>query len=83
MVTQLTGIMPEMQTWYFTFGSNTNLAQNYMVVKAWSMEDARKIMFQKQGVLWGFQYSEQEFLPQITEYKLTEVPLGTRCERVR
>ena len=72
-----------MKTWYFTFGSDTSLAQNYIKIEAMSAGDARAEMFKHQGVLWGFQYDEEAFLPQIKEYTLTEVPLGTKCVRLR
>jgi hypothetical protein len=73
-----------LKPFYFTFGSNTNLRNNYVCIMARTAGEARQEMFNKQGTLWGFQYDDElDFQRQIKEYGLTEVPLGTECVRER
>lgn len=72
-----------LRPFFFTFGSNTNLRNNYIRIMARSAGEARAEMFAKHGTLWGFQYDdEDDFARQIKDYGLTEVPIGTECVRV-
>jgi len=59
--------------WYFTFGLNSLYAQKYVKFENMSFEFARDNMFRIYGHKWAFQYNENEFLPQITKYNLTEL----------
>lgn len=69
-----------MEKYVFTFGSNhcdiegNSLLDNYVVIEGdysssrYKMNDARKNN-------WAFQYSWEEFVPQIAKFSLSEVPL--------
>jgi hypothetical protein len=68
---------------YFTFGGNTTLKKNYVVIDAMTSDHARVIMASVYGERWGFQYTDEDnaFLSKIKQrYGLTEVPLGTPCD---
>ena len=67
-----------MDNFYFTFGyGNATLRNRFLKIKAESMEEARKIVFDSRvGNTFAFCYTEEEFMPQIEKYKLTEVVLG-------
>lgn len=70
-----------MKSFYFTFGfghfcrEHGTLRNNYVRIEAPDMEAARKIMFAKRDNKWAMSYTEEEFLPQIEEYSLQEIPL--------
>lgn len=67
-----------MDNFYVTFGfGHADLRNKYLKVKAESMEAARDFVFKsKVGRNFAFIYEEEEFMPQIEKYKLTEVVLG-------
>ncbi len=65
---------------FFTFGQNSSLSDNYVVIEAPTSLDARKAMFEHYGYTWGFQYTWESFHYQPAKYDLTEVPLGTPQE---
>ena len=59
--------------WYFTFmGCQGNLRNKYVKI-AGTYSEAREKMCESFGIEWAFQYSEEEFLPQIEKYGLTEI----------
>jgi hypothetical protein len=61
------------QNWYFTFmWKQRGLRDKYVKIHG-TFLDAREEMCIRHGVEWAFQYSEEEFLPQIEEYKLEEL----------
>ena len=70
-----------MNNYYFTYGSahTTNdgfpLDVFYTKVSAESYGEARQRLFEVRGDVWAFQYTEEEFLPQIEQYGLKEAPL--------
>lgn len=71
-----------MSRFYFTFGLGYNLRSNYVVVEAETELDARAAFVAARsavdgynGRLYAFDYDEAEFLPQIEQYGLTEVPI--------
>ena len=64
-----------MTTFYFTFNYNSPNRNKYVRVEAKDREAARRIMIDQRGLQWGFQYSEEEFLPQIAPLGLKETPL--------
>jgi hypothetical protein len=68
-----------MPAFYFTFGNNMSLKDNYVKIEAANQMEARTVMVQHHGTRWAFDYTEEQFLPQISKYGLTEVPLGTKC----
>ena len=51
-----------MEKFYFTFGSGQKFGGYCQPVVAKNWVVARKIMFDKFGEDWGFQYSEEEWL---------------------
>ncbi|MEI6296228.1 MAG: hypothetical protein WCO84_01100 [bacterium] len=61
-----------MEKWYFTFGFNSEFRNNYVVFQG-TQEEARDMMFMNFGQKWGFQYNEEDFLPQIEKYGLKEL----------
>ncbi len=67
----------KMEKYYFTFGQNQVLHDNYVVIPANDRDDARRKMCAYYGKLWAFQYVWEEFKDQPAEYGLTEVKLGT------
>lgn len=70
-----------MQTFYFTFGFNTNLKGCYMKVEAKGPHEAREhLMAVLGGPRWAFQYNERTFDGQIDRYGLREVPTTTPLE---
>jgi len=64
--------------WYFTFVGKQNILRNKYVKISGTYSEARKKMCENFGDLWGFQYSEEDFLPQIEQYGLTEIG-GEEC----
>lgn len=66
-----------MKNYYFTFGCNQSLANNYVVVRANDADEARMTMVAHYGKMWAFQYVWEEFQHQPEEYNLTEVKLGS------
>lgn len=59
--------------WYFTFGTDERGLQNSYVKIEGTFDEAREKMFEAFGDQWAFQYSEEQFLPQITAYNLEEL----------
>ena len=53
--------MTEPQWWIFTFGSGQPNAGHYVKFYG-TYGEARDKMFEKYGIDWGFQYSEEEWL---------------------
>lgn len=66
-----------MENYYFTFGGNQALANNYVVISANTADEARHTMVAHYGKLWAFQYVWEEFKHQPEDYGLTEVKLGS------
>ena len=70
-----------MKNYYFTYGTGHttddgfSLDMFYTKIAAESYGKARQRMFAARGDSWAFQYSEEEFLPQIEQYGLKEAPL--------
>ena len=46
--------------WIFTFGSGQPNAGTYIKIRG-TFESARKVMEERYGNRWGFQYSEEEW----------------------
>lgn len=72
--------MTTSQNWYITFGPAHSdppglLSGKYLKVQAADEYTARRQVIEKVGSRWAFIYSEDEFLPQIEQYGLTEVTL--------
>lgn len=63
--------------YYFTFGWNSNLRNNYVVVNEVNWLLARETMFKQYGLAWAFQYDEEGARPIIDRFGLTVVPMGT------
>lgn len=63
----------EMRNYYFTFGFGQGHDHMYVKIVAPSSEEAREIMIEQYGTTWGFQYDEEQFLPQIVKYRLKEL----------
>jgi hypothetical protein len=62
-----------MGKWYFTFmQKQEDLKDKYMVFEG-TYGEAREEMCEVCGTAWGFQYSADNFLPQIEKYGLTEI----------
>lgn len=61
--------------WYFTFPWRLEDKRNKFVKIAGNYHEARLQMEQAHGKAWAMQYTEEEFLPQIPHYGLTEIPL--------
>lgn len=66
-----------MENYYFTFGQNQTLRNNYVVIRANTADEARHSMVAYYGRMWAFQYVWEEFRNQPADYGLTEVKLGT------
>lgn len=68
----------ELENYYFTFGyGNLGLRGKYLKIRAKDYNAARDVVLaSKIGNRFAFQYEEDEFLPQIEKYNLTEVLLG-------
>lgn len=70
-----------MNNYYFTYGTAHTtddgfpLANFYTKISAESYGEARQRLFEARGDSWAFQYTEEEFLPQIGQYVLREAPL--------
>ena len=67
----------EPQRWYFTFGFNhfddigTSLRDRFVMFYGTS-DECRSKMVEAFGIKWSFQYTEEEFLPQIERFNLFE-----------
>lgn len=67
--------------WYFTFGANhiapitKESLENYYIKQFGTYSTARLEMVRLFKDNWSVQYREDEFLPQIKEYNLTELIL--------
>ena len=59
--------------WFFTFMQSQTALKNRYIKFAGSYEEARLAMVANFGTKWANQYSEEEFLPQIKDYGLTEI----------
>ena len=55
--------------WYFTFCGNSPLHDRYVMFEG-TYEEARKQMFEVFGDKWAFQYSRDDFIPQIIKFGL-------------
>ena len=55
--------MEELKTYYFTFGQQHPLRDNWIEIQAVNADTARKRMFELFGAHWAFQYSEADFKP--------------------
>jgi len=67
--------MEKKANYYFTFmGRQTDLKNKYVKINDTYLA-ARGRMCAIFSDQWAFQYTEEEFLPQIEEYGLTELPL--------
>jgi len=67
--------MEKQANYYFTFmGKQTDLKNKYVKINDTYLA-ARGRMCAIFSDQWAFQYTEEEFLPQIEEYGLTELPL--------
>ena len=64
-----------MNKWYFTFPQRLPTKDNYVCIEADDYSAAREKMVAVHGQAWAFQYTEEQFLPQIEEFGLTEIPL--------
>lgn len=53
--------------WVFTFGCGQKHAGHYVRIFG-TYEGARKLMFDKYGAEWAFQYSEEEYKESIKEF---------------
>ena len=60
---------------FFTFCSDSPYSNCYVEIEAESRDRAREAMFSAHGNRWGFQYDEEEFLPQIDKYGLKRLSL--------
>ena len=69
-------------TMYVTYGSDTQQAFNYSVVRGSSPEDCRKKVFEVTGGRFAFMYSEKQFEGQLGDYGLTEIPLTPQSKFV-
>lgn len=68
------------KNFYFTFGSGWPERSNYVKVQAETLIEARQKFFAVRGSRFAFSYTEEEFLPQMAKYGLTEIPLQTEEE---
>lgn len=84
----LTGDQPlsDHGTWsipfFFTFCMDHTLSDSFAVINAKDHSAARAIMVAAHGTMWAFQYDESRFAGQPEKYNLTEVPLGTKNQRI-
>lgn len=79
--------MTEQKVWYFTFGyghyaGSMSLAKRFMKFHG-TWGEARQKMIGLCGLVWGFQYSEKAFLPQMELYGLTEVTVEEYEEAIK
>lgn len=62
---------------YFTFGFDQGYDNGYVKISVPASPDsyttARDKMIEKYGTEWGFQYTEEQFLPQLERWPLWEV----------
>lgn len=65
------------QEYVFTFMTNHLLSECFIRIFAKDYSQARSMMIQHYGTMWGFQYSVESFGDQQEKYDLEEVPLGT------
>jgi hypothetical protein len=62
--------------WVFTFGLGTPYKDKYVVVHG-TFNEARIKLMDKVGVHFAFQYSMEEFIPQISKYDLKEISIDS------
>ncbi len=67
--------METTENWYFTFGSGQAHPNGYVKIHG-TFNSARDHMHKLYGSKWAFQYSEEEFMPQIKRWGLKEVTNG-------
>jgi len=60
------------QYYYFTFGCGQAHPKGYVKIKG-TYESAREDMVIRFGLKWAFQYTEEQFLPQIERFGLVQV----------
>ena len=63
------------ETYYFTFMLKQGKLQNRYVKIEGTYSETREEMYEMFGDKWAFQYDEKEFLPQIEEFRLSELSL--------
>lgn len=69
-----------MKTFYYTFGfshehptTGESLSRKFIKIEAEDSTIARLKMVSTFGTNWAMEYTEDQFLPQIGKYKLTEI----------
>lgn len=68
--------------YFFTFGGNTNLRNNFKEVEAEDYLQARTMFVETNGgPNFAFQYSEEGFEGQAEQYDLTLVPFDAVVEK--
>ena len=60
-----------MEKWYFTFGVDSPLSDNYVVI-AGDVDETRAKMFRMFGASWAGQYTEETFRVMNERYNMTE-----------
>jgi hypothetical protein len=66
--------LPEKSNWYFTFMQKQEHKNRYVKIHGTFFE-AREKMVKAFGDQWCFQYSEEEFIPQIEMFGLRELEI--------
>jgi hypothetical protein len=61
--------------WYFTFMFKQSLLKNRYVKLSGSCKETCSRLYNVIGDKWGMQYDEQQFMPQIVYFHLTEITL--------
>lgn len=61
---------------YITYGMGSDRAGKYSVVEAPTRREAREIAQRETDGKFAFDYTEEQFLPQIEKYGLKEIPIG-------
>lgn len=69
---KLVNTEPEIETWYFTFGSGHAHPNGYVKIPG-TFEVAREEMFRRYGGKWCMQYTKEKALPIIEAYNMQEV----------
>jgi hypothetical protein len=66
--------LPVKSNWYFTFMQKHEHRNRYVKIFG-SFGEAREKMVKAFGTKWAFQYSEEEFIPQIERFGLRELEI--------
>lgn len=64
-----------MSNFYFTFPSDSHIGHCYVKVEGKDWNDARQKVVDAIGRHFAFQYTELEFLPQISKWNYSEIDL--------